>query len=422
MKIKTIHTDIETVSSLKNEKKHRPLKTMFVFRLLLYILSIWDLLFTGFKLTKIGMNKLEKRQPCLYLMNHSAFMDMKIANCILFPRPINIIASIDAFIGKSLLMRLIGCVPARKFIADINLVKDMSYCFKKLKTSVLMFPEAAYSFDGTSTTLPESLGKCLKLFNVPVIMIKTQGVFLRDPLYNLLQIRKVKTSATMEYLLSPEDIASRSVDELNAVIASQFGFDNFRYQQENGIVVNEPFRADGLNRVLYKCPSCMCEGKMLGKGTTIKCLSCGKEYELTPNGYLKALSGKTEFSHVPDWYRWERECVKTEIKNGTYYLDIEVNVGVIKNTKAFYMIGEGRLTHSAEGFRLVGCDGKLDYKQKPLSAYSINSDFFWYEIDDVITIGTTDIFYFCFPKNCGDVVAKTRLAQEEIYKMLKSKK
>ena len=65
---------------------------------------------------------------------------------------------------------------------------------------------------------------------------------------------------------------------------------------------------------------------------------------------------------------------------------------------------------------------RLEYTQKPLSAYSINSDFFWYEIDDVITIGTKDIFYFCFPKNCGDVVTKARLAQEEIYKMHKGTK
>lgn len=285
-----------------------------------------------------------------------------------------------------------------------------------------MFPEAGYTFDGTSTTLPESLGKCLKLLKVPVVMIKTQGVFLRDPLYNRLQIRKVKTSATMEYLLSPEDIERYSVDELNAIIAEQFSFDNFRHQQENKIAVSEPFRADGLNRVLYKCPHCLAEGEMTGKGTTLKCQKCKKEYELTELGFMKALNGETEFSHIPDWYRWERECVKQEVVNGTYNLDVDVNIGVILNTKCFYMIGEGRLTHSLDGFKLIGCNGRLEYTQKPLSAYSINSDFFWYEIDDVITIGTKDIFYFCFPKNCGDVVTKARLAQEEIYKMHKGTK
>ena len=29
---------------------------------------------------------------------------------------------------------------------------------------------------------------------------------------------------------------------------------------------------------------------------------------------LEALSGETEFSHIPDWYEWERENVRAEIE------------------------------------------------------------------------------------------------------------
>ncbi len=43
-------------------------------------------------------------------------------------------------------------------------------------------------------------------------------------------------------------------------------------------------------------------------------------------------------------------------------------------------------------------------------AYSLYSDFFWYEIGDVICIGDTKTQYYCIPKDCGDIVAKTRLA------------
>ena len=54
-----------------------------------------------------------------------------------------------------------------------------------------MYPEASYSFDGTATVIPASLGKFIQLLNMPVIMIKTYGAFLHDPLYNGLQLRKV---------------------------------------------------------------------------------------------------------------------------------------------------------------------------------------------------------------------------------------
>ncbi len=420
MKIKVKEKDYSEVLAIKPKKNIKPLKTMMLFRVLLVVLCFFELLVTRFKLKKINMDKLGKKEPCLYLMNHSAFIDAKIASCILFPRAFNIIASTDAFIGKSLIMRLIGCVPAKKYIADTHLVKDMVYCARKLKSSILMFPEAGYSFDGTATILPESLGKCIKLLKIPVVMIRTYGAFARDPLYNGLQLRKVKVSAEMEYLLSPEDISNMSADAINEIIHAQFAkIDNFRWQQENEIIIDEKFRADGLNRVLYKCPNCHAEGKMIGEGTMLKCNHCGKEYELTENGFIKALNGETEFSHIPDWYKWERECVKQELIDGTYKLDTEVEICTIVDTKCVYKIGSGRLIHDNSGFRLTGCDGRLDYRQKPLSTYCINSDYLWYEIGDMISVGDTKAFYYCFPKNCKDVVTKTRLAAEELYKIAK---
>ena len=95
---------------------------------------------------------------------------------------------------------------------------------------------------------------------------------------------------------------------------------------------------------------------------------------------------------------------------------------MLVNHKAIYMVGEGHLTHTKEGFVLTGCNGKLNYIQKPTASYSLYSDYFWYEIGDVICIGNKNVLYYCFPKNCGDVVAKTRIATEELYKLNKCAK
>ncbi|MBR6570494.1 MAG: hypothetical protein IKK75_08585, partial [Clostridia bacterium] len=35
----------------------------------------------------------------------------------------------------------------------------------------------------------------------------------------------------------------------------------------------------------------------------------------------------------------------------------------------------------------------------------------------VISIGTTDALFYCFPKEGGDIASKTRLAAEELYKL-----
>lgn len=282
----------EEALALPQAAHQKPIRQYFLFRLILLLVSLRDLWRTRFTYRLIGIEKLGKNEPCLILMNHSSFIDLKVAARLLCTRPFHIICTLDGFVGKPRLMRMIGCIPTRKFMTDVTLVRDMVYATKTLKSSILMFPEASYSFDGTQTSLPESLGKCLKILKVPVVMIRTEGAFARDPLYNNLQLRKVRVSAEVEYLLSPEDIKEKSPQELNDILKEKFTFDYFRWQQENKVRIKEPFRADGLNRMLYKCPHCQTEGKMLGQGTTLRCTHCGETYELTEYGYLKLIEGK----------------------------------------------------------------------------------------------------------------------------------
>ncbi|MBE6731175.1 MAG: hypothetical protein E7564_05760 [Ruminococcaceae bacterium] len=422
MKIKIIEKSYEDILKIPEMKRKKPFKQNIFWRKLLQAVSYPTMKKYKFKLNKIGMEKLGKKEPAVYLMNHSSFTDMKIAASILADRRYNIVTSMDAFIGMDLLLRLLGCIMTQKFVSDLRLIKDMIYAIKELKSSVLMYPEACYTIDGTATTIPDSLGKCIKLLGVPFVMITTYGAFLRDPLYNNLQIRKVDISADMEYVLSKEDIERMSADEINEVIREKFSFDNFKWQQENNIEVKSLTRADGLNRVLYKCPHCLAEGKTVGEGTTLKCTACGKEYELTEKGFMKAKEGQTEFSHIPDWYKWERECVKEEIEKGTYELCDDVDLYMLIDTKGVYKAGEAKLIHNQNGFTLEGFGGKLNYRQSAKSYYSLYCDFNWYEIGDVIVIGNNKMRYCCVPKNKRDVVAKARLATEEIYKKAVSEK
>ena len=98
-----------------------------------------------------------------------------------------------------------------------------------------------------------------------------------------------------------------------------------------------------------------------------------------------------------------------------------MNIGMMVDYKAIYMVGQGHLSHGLDGFHLTGCDGKLDYSQGPLSCYSLYADYYWYSIADVICIGNSDALYYCFPTD-GASVAKTRMAAEELYKMKKVRK
>lgn len=424
MKIATKQLDYDKVLAKKRPRHRAPLRPSFLLATVIRILAIFDLLPTRFSYTWEGKEKLKKKEPCLILMNHSSFIDLKIASRIFYPQTYGIVCTSDGFVGfgMSLLMRLIGCIPTQKFVTDVGLIRDMETVLKKKKKSILMYPEASYSFDGTATPLPRKMGVLLKKLGVPVVTVITEGAFARDPLYNCLQKRKVKVSAKVKVLATAEELKTMTVSQLDDLLDEAFGFDNFKWQQENGIVIDEPFRADGLNRILYRCPHCGAEGKTEGKGTKLTCHGCGKVYTLTETGFLEAEDGDSAFTHIPDWYRWQRQQVRKELEEGTYRLETDVQIGMMVDYKAIYMVGSGKLIHDADGFRLTGCDGRLSYSQGPLSCYSAYADYYWYEIGDMICIGNQDVLYYCFPQKAGDVVAKTRLAVEELYKLKKSAK
>lgn len=418
MKIKTKPSTYPEVLAMKRPKRAKPLRPNRVLQVLIRLLSIPTMLKTHFRYRKHGMEKIGKKEPMLILMNHSSFTDLKLAHKIFFPKRFGIVCTTDGFVGMSWLMRLLGCIPTQKFVSDVSLVADMEYMLKKKKCSVLMFPEASYSFDGTATALPRKMGVLLKKLGVPVVTVITQGAFARDPLYNGLQLRKVDVQADVKCLFTAQELKEHTVAQIDAALDKEFGFDNFAWQQENGVVIDEPFRADGLHRILYKCPHCGAEGKTVGKGVMLTCTACGKAYELTQLGALAAEDAV--FTHVPDWYAWQRSQVKQSLEEGTYRLDTPVRIGMMVNYKAIYMVGDGRLTHDETGFRLTGSHG-LDYSQSPLASYGLYADYHWYEIGDVICIGNRDVLYYCFPQD-GAPVAKARLAAEELYKLKKRRR
>lgn len=75
MNIKVRELDYTRVQNLKREKRPTPLKTMMFFRVLLKLLSWPTMKKIGFECKKIGMDRLGKKEPALFLMNHSSFTD-----------------------------------------------------------------------------------------------------------------------------------------------------------------------------------------------------------------------------------------------------------------------------------------------------------------------------------------------------------
>ena len=404
----------------KFDMQKKPVKQKWYLKILAWLICLPVFLSPKHKVIKIGMENV--KPPYILLCNHNAFLDFKVATKAIFPYSANNVVAIDGFIHRENLLRSVGCICKRKFTNDIMLVRHILYTINNLKQIVGLYPEARYSLVGTTSVLPDSLGKMLKLVKAPVVVLNMKGHYLDSPFWNL-KHRKNRTEATITKLFDPQDLKNLSIEEINSKIQEAFVYDDYKWQKEQNIQITYKKRAEGLHKVLYKCPSCLVEHEMDSKDHTIFCTKCGKKYEMDELGQLQATTGTTEFSHIPDWYDWEREEVKKEILTGKYCIEDDVLVDSLPNAKGFIALGEGHFKHDANGFVL---DYEIKGEKKTLlkdvaSMYSCHIEVEYNDKGDAIDLSTLDDTFHAYFKNRKNVVTKIHFATEELYKLNKEK-
>ena len=368
-------------------------------------------------ITKINMEGI--KPPYILLQNHNAFLDFKVLTRAVFPHRCNYVIAIDGFIKREGLLRNVGGICKRKFTKDITLVRQLKKVIEN-KDIAVIYPEARYSLCGTTAILPPSLGKLCKMFKVPVVTLLTHGHHINSPFYHL-ESRKVKgIEAEMTCLYRPEELETASVDEINDKILKALTYDDYQWQKEKNIHIKYKKKAEGLDKVLYQCPHCKTEYEMEGVGNILRCNHCHKEWEVTELSELKALDGETEFSHIPDWYEWERGNVREEVDSGKYLFDSKVRIDALPNAKGYIDLGEGHLTHDMNGFKLTGSYNGENFEVSipREESYGVHIEYEYLgKFGDCVDLNTlTDTFYVYPPRDSKFSVTKISLATEELYK------
>lgn len=417
--------DIEI--NYKNKKRYNtakyPIRQPIFIVWLIWILSKIMLIGKKYKIEKINMEGL--KPPYILLSNHMYFIDFELAALCTTPHRVNNVVNIDGYYRRPWLMELIGAICTRKFTMDMHLIRSIRKVLKRGDV-LCMYPEARYSPCGITSYIPESVGALVKMNKVPVVTIVHRGNYLHSPFWNFRRKRKVPLHTTMTQLLTAEQVKSMTVDEINAAIRNGLEYNEYRYQLDNGIKITESFRAEGLHKILYQCPHCHTESKMASEGCEIYCAECGKRWRQNEDGTLTALEGETEFTHVPDWFNWEREQVKKQIEEGKYHFTDEVDIYSMPRCWRFTHVGKGRLTHDVEtGFTVEGeHNGESYYIQRtPLQTNSlhIEYDYCYLKPYDCVDISTENDSLYCYPLNKENVVTKLGFATEILYEKYMSK-
>ena len=410
--------DIEV--NYKNKKRYKtakyPLHQGKFWTGLIWVLSRFALIGKKYKVEKVNMEGVTA--PYMLLSNHMHFIDFELAAMATWPYPVSNVVSIDGYVIKGFLLEWIGAIATRKFTTDIHLVKSIRHVLKR-GDILAMYPEARYTPCGTLAFLPDSLGKLIKMNKVPVVAVVHHGNHLYAPFWDFRHKRKVPMHTVFTKILDPEQIEKMSVQEINETLRKALAYDEYQYQKDNGILITEPFRAEGLHKVLYQCPHCGQEFHMHSEGAEIFCDACGKRWLWQEDGYLKATEGETEFDHIPDWFAWERQQVSDQIDRGEYGFSEEVEVFSLPRVWRYIPLGKATLTHDMQtGWTLKGHYRGEDYHINRQCAQTnslhVEYDFGPLKSKDFVDISTENDSFYCHITTPG-MITKLGFATEELY-------
>lgn len=413
----------------KNKKRYQtakyPISQPSYLSGLILLLSYFALLFKKHKVEKINMEGL--KPPYMILSNHMSFVDFELVALGTKLHPVNNVVNIDGYYRRAWLMEWIGAICTRKYTMDLHLIKSIRKVLERGDVPC-MYPEARYSPAGITSYIPESVGMLVKKNRVPVVAVLHRGNYLHSPFWDFRRKRKVPMHTTLTKILTTEQIDKMTVAEINDVIKEAPTYNEYQYQKEQGILITERYRAEGLHKILYQCPHCLAESKIASKGAEIFCTECGKRWTLNEDGSIIANQGETEHTSVPAWFEWERENVTKEVESGNYSFADTVDVFSMPRCNKFLKLGRAKLTHDEEnGFVLKGHYNGEDYciHRNPLQTNSLHIEYDWFKVrrDDNIDISTENDSFYCYFHNAKNIVTKLAFATEAIYhKNMRDKK
>lgn len=366
------------------------------------------------------------KPPYLLIATHQSMLDFPIEYAAIAPYDANNVVSLDVFrdVGDYI-MHVIGSIPKRRFTKDYHVIRHMRYCIEHNKAIVCVYPESGFGYDGTTGYIPKSLAKMVKLLKVPLVCLRMYGAFVSAPQWNKTE-QRIPLRGELECLATAEEIRTLPWQEIDARIQKGMQHDDYRYMLEYGITIPFKNRAYGLHNILYQCPHCGKEFEMDSKGTKLWCNACGKVWNMLETYQLEAEDGNTEFSHIPDWTKWERANVREEVRSGKYRFEADVRVRTLPNAKRFYDQGMGKLVQTCESTHLectaYGEPVSLTWAGTELDGVHVEYDYPWRKIKywrnifgDSVVLSTPDESYWLHPVGLRDRLTKIVFATLEIH-------
>lgn len=246
------------------------------------------------------------KQPYLLLSNHQTAFDQFFVGMI-YRGPVYYVASEDLFSNgfvSGLLRYAVAPIPIRKQTTDIRSVMN---CIKVAKEggTIAIAPEGNRTFSGRTEYIKPSIVGLVRVLKLPVAFIRIEGGYGVQPRWSDV-VRKGKMRAYVSRILTPEETARLTDDELLQLICSELTVNDF---EQEGIYRHKKL-AEYLERVFYVCPDCGFS-VLRSERDTVTCTKCGKKIRYLPDRTFQGVGFDFPLHNALEWYDFQSDYVNS---------------------------------------------------------------------------------------------------------------
>ena len=255
---------------------------------------------------KVERFKDQEKRPYLILLNHQTAFDQFFVG-MAFKGAVYYLASEDIFSnGKvsSLIRYLVNPIPIKKQTTDVKAIKT---CIRVAKEggTIAIAPEGNRTYSGRTEYMSASIAPLARKLGMPIALFRIEGGYGVHPRWSDV-VRKGKMKAYVSRVISPEEYATLTDDELFGIIERELYVD----EAVNDAQFYHKKNAEYLERAVYVCPFCGLSTFESNKDI-ITCKKCGREIKYLPTKELTGVGFEFPHHFVADWYDAQADFIKS---------------------------------------------------------------------------------------------------------------
>lgn len=245
--------------------------------------------------------------PAIIVATHTSDEDHILSGLTLYPlRPTYVVS--EHFMhnpSTAGLLKLMHVIPKKMFTPDVSTIISILRA-KKENAVIVIFAEGRLSCYGHTLPVADGTAELIKKLGVNLYAWKAEGAYLTFPKWrDKGDNRRGKIHSSVKLLLTADEVAEKSVDEIRDITAEAICNDDELAMA--GVEYKCDDIARGVDRILYKCPKCLQEGTITAGGGHIKC-ECG--FDATLDNFYRLHDAP--FERVNEWFEWQQNSIDTE--------------------------------------------------------------------------------------------------------------